>query len=181
MAYSPDLFVTKDTPPTFWYHTFDDKTVPVEQGLRFYEALVKAGVPAEETVSGPGTGDGRAACQPDGGTRRDKSRRARVNAAAREPAGARAAVATGVAPQGYAQTDAARKGLDELSVLEVRLDLAEWMDRLGIDSAFAERDGVILPFLLHRAITEDRVLQAELPGYRDYATRVRWRVLPGIW
>jgi protein-S-isoprenylcysteine O-methyltransferase Ste14 len=38
-----------------------------------------------------------------------------------------------------------------------------------------------LPFLLHRAITEDRVLQAELPGYRDYAERVRWRVLPGVW
>jgi protein-S-isoprenylcysteine O-methyltransferase Ste14 len=38
-----------------------------------------------------------------------------------------------------------------------------------------------LPFLLHRAITEDRVLQAELPGYRDYAAQVRWRVLPGIW
>jgi protein-S-isoprenylcysteine O-methyltransferase Ste14 len=38
-----------------------------------------------------------------------------------------------------------------------------------------------LPFLLYRAITEDRVLQAELPGYSDYAARVRWRVLPGIW
>jgi hypothetical protein len=25
------------------------------------------------------------------------------------------------------------------------------------------------------------VLQADLPGYRDYAVRVRWRVLPGIW
>ncbi|MGC2175832.1 MAG: Fe-S cluster assembly ATPase SufC [Acidimicrobiales bacterium] len=37
------------------------------------------------------------------------------------------------------QAIAARKGLDELSVLEVRLDLAEWMERLGIDSAFAER------------------------------------------
>lgn len=49
-AYSPDLYVTKDTPPTFWYHTFDDKTVPVEQGLRFYEALVKAGVPAEAHI-----------------------------------------------------------------------------------------------------------------------------------
>jgi acetyl esterase/lipase len=63
-AYSPDLFVTKDTPPTFWYHTFDDKTVPVEQGLRFYEALVKAGVPAEAHIfthgahgSGLGKGD----------------------------------------------------------------------------------------------------------------------------
>jgi protein-S-isoprenylcysteine O-methyltransferase Ste14 len=38
-----------------------------------------------------------------------------------------------------------------------------------------------LPFLLRRAITEDCVLQAQLPGYRDYAARVRWRVLPGIW
>jgi acetyl esterase/lipase len=61
-AYSPDLFVTKDTPPTFWYHTFDDQTVPVEQGLRFYEALVKAGVPAEAHIfaTGPhGTGLGK--------------------------------------------------------------------------------------------------------------------------
>jgi acetyl esterase/lipase len=62
-AYSPDLFVTKDTPPTFWYHTFDDQTVPVEQGLRFYEALVKSGVPAEAHIfaKGPhGTGLGKA-------------------------------------------------------------------------------------------------------------------------
>jgi dipeptidyl aminopeptidase/acylaminoacyl peptidase len=47
VAYSPDLFVTRDTPPTFIYHTFTDKTVPVEQTLRFYNALVKAGVPSE--------------------------------------------------------------------------------------------------------------------------------------
>jgi protein-S-isoprenylcysteine O-methyltransferase Ste14 len=40
---------------------------------------------------------------------------------------------------------------------------------------------VSLPFLLYRAIAEDRILQAELPGYRDYAARVRWRLLPGIW
>ena len=46
-AYSPDLFVTKDTPPTFIFHTFNDQTVPVEQSLRFYDALVKAGVPSE--------------------------------------------------------------------------------------------------------------------------------------
>jgi protein-S-isoprenylcysteine O-methyltransferase Ste14 len=38
-----------------------------------------------------------------------------------------------------------------------------------------------LPFLIHRAITEDRVLRGELPGYSDYASRVRWRLLPGIW
>ena len=61
-AYSPDLFVNRDTPPTFWYHTFNDKTVPVEQGLRFYEALVKAGVSAEAHIfaNGPhGTGLGK--------------------------------------------------------------------------------------------------------------------------
>lgn len=37
------------------------------------------------------------------------------------------------------QAIAARRGLTELSVLEVRLDLIEWMDRLGMDPAFAER------------------------------------------
>jgi acetyl esterase/lipase len=61
-AYSPDLLVSKDTPPTFWYHTFNDQSVPVEQGLRFYEALVKAGVPAEAHIfsNGPhGSGLGR--------------------------------------------------------------------------------------------------------------------------
>jgi acetyl esterase/lipase len=61
-AYSPDLFVTKETPPTFLYHTFADQTVPVEQSLRFYHALVKAGVPAEAHIfaNGPhGTGLGK--------------------------------------------------------------------------------------------------------------------------
>src|SRR5262245_19507750 len=38
-----------------------------------------------------------------------------------------------------------------------------------------------LPFLLYRAITEDRILRLELAGYSDYAARVRWRLLPGIW
>ena len=61
--YSPDLFVTKDTPPTFLFHTANDQTVPVEQGLRFYEALIKAGVPAEAHIfaNGPhGVGLGKA-------------------------------------------------------------------------------------------------------------------------
>ncbi len=46
-AYSPDMFVTKDTPPTFIYHTTDDSVVPVEQALKYYEALLGAGVPVE--------------------------------------------------------------------------------------------------------------------------------------
>lgn len=38
-----------------------------------------------------------------------------------------------------------------------------------------------LPLLLYRAVTEDRVLRNELPGYEAYAGRVRWRLVPGIW
>lgn len=39
--------VTKDTPPTFLFHTTDDSVVPVENSIMFYSALRKAGVPAE--------------------------------------------------------------------------------------------------------------------------------------
>jgi protein-S-isoprenylcysteine O-methyltransferase Ste14 len=35
--------------------------------------------------------------------------------------------------------------------------------------------------LVIRTALEDRTLQAELPGYRDYADRVRFRLVPGIW
>jgi protein-S-isoprenylcysteine O-methyltransferase Ste14 len=54
---------------------------------------------------------------------------------------------------------------------------------LALGSWLAEAVLVIpcIPGLMLRAVTEDRMLQAELPGYRDYASRVRWRVLPGIW
>jgi protein-S-isoprenylcysteine O-methyltransferase Ste14 len=32
-----------------------------------------------------------------------------------------------------------------------------------------------------RTLLEDRTLKAELPGYREYARRVRYRLLPGLW
>ncbi len=32
-----------------------------------------------------------------------------------------------------------------------------------------------------RTALEDRTLQAELPGYADYARRVRYRLIPGVW
>jgi protein-S-isoprenylcysteine O-methyltransferase Ste14 len=35
--------------------------------------------------------------------------------------------------------------------------------------------------LENRAALEDRTLQAELPGYAEYARRVRYRLLPGVW
>jgi protein-S-isoprenylcysteine O-methyltransferase Ste14 len=52
---------------------------------------------------------------------------------------------------------------------------------LGSWLAWALLTAASLPFLLGRAINEDRILQADLPGYRDYAARVRWRLLPGVW
>ncbi len=39
--------VTPDTPPTFLWHTAEDKAVPAENSLRFYSALVDAKVPGE--------------------------------------------------------------------------------------------------------------------------------------
>ena len=35
--------------------------------------------------------------------------------------------------------------------------------------------------ILVRTALEDRTLQAELDGYKDYAARVRYRLLPGVW
>src|SRR2546422_11774997 len=47
--------VTPQTPPTFLFHTDEDKAVPPENSIAFYLALRKAGVPAELHVyqSGP--------------------------------------------------------------------------------------------------------------------------------
>ncbi|MBI5396566.1 MAG: alpha/beta hydrolase [Verrucomicrobia bacterium] len=39
--------VTKRTPPAFLFHTRDDQAVPVENAVRFHDALQKAEVPAE--------------------------------------------------------------------------------------------------------------------------------------
>jgi protein-S-isoprenylcysteine O-methyltransferase Ste14 len=45
----------------------------------------------------------------------------------------------------------------------------------------------VLPMLLHmvllmvRTLQEEKMLLDGLPGYGDYAHRVRWRFLPGIW
>jgi protein-S-isoprenylcysteine O-methyltransferase Ste14 len=38
-----------------------------------------------------------------------------------------------------------------------------------------------VPLLLWRMLAEDGTLHAELPGYSEYAQRVRWRLLPGLW
>jgi protein-S-isoprenylcysteine O-methyltransferase Ste14 len=38
-----------------------------------------------------------------------------------------------------------------------------------------------LILIVARITLEDRTLQAELPGYKEYATRTCYRLLPGIW
>jgi acetyl esterase/lipase len=45
--YSNEFQVTNNTPPTFLVHATDDKGVPVENSLLFYQALKDNGVPAE--------------------------------------------------------------------------------------------------------------------------------------
>lgn len=45
--WSTDEQVTRETPPTFLVHASDDAAVPVQNALRFYEALIDHDVPAE--------------------------------------------------------------------------------------------------------------------------------------
>jgi protein-S-isoprenylcysteine O-methyltransferase Ste14 len=40
---------------------------------------------------------------------------------------------------------------------------------------------LIVALFVIRTALEDRTLQAELPGYAEYARRVRYRLLPGVW
>lgn len=44
---STELQVTKNTPPAFLLTTFEDRTVPAENSIGFFEAMHRAGVPAE--------------------------------------------------------------------------------------------------------------------------------------
>lgn len=49
-----DRNVTARTPPTFLFHTNEDKAVPPENSVLFYTALRKAGIPAELHIYEPG-------------------------------------------------------------------------------------------------------------------------------
>ena len=51
---SGELSVTKQTPPTFLFHTDADTGVPSENSVLFYLALRKAKVPAEMHIFEPG-------------------------------------------------------------------------------------------------------------------------------
>jgi len=51
---------------------------------------------------------------------------------------------------------------------------------LGSWWAFIPGSLIAILFVIRTAL-EDRTLQAELPGYAEYAQRVRYRLLPGVW
>lgn len=53
---------------------------------------------------------------------------------------------------------------------------------LFLDSRWAFLPVILITIVLViRTILEDRILQDELQGYSDYARRVRYRLLPGVW
>jgi protein-S-isoprenylcysteine O-methyltransferase Ste14 len=51
-----------------------------------------------------------------------------------------------------------------------------------LDSQWAILPAIFISIVLViRTSLEDRTLQEELPGYREYAGRVHYRLLPGVW
>ncbi len=60
-----------------------------------------------------------------------------------------------------------------LVVIGVPLLLVAW---LGIPAG-----AIFIGILARRAVMEERALQAELPGYKGYLVKVRYRLIPFIW
>ncbi|MGH7124777.1 MAG: methyltransferase family protein [Stellaceae bacterium] len=60
-----------------------------------------------------------------------------------------------------------------LMFLGIPLQLGSWLGLAGV--------AVLVPPLGFRMVMEERTLAAELEGYREYAARVRYRMIPGIW
>ncbi len=60
--------------------------------------------------------------------------------------------------------------------------LTYWATPMFLDSPWAFLPVVFLTVVLViRTRLEDETLQEELDGYRDYAARVQYRLLPGVW
>ena len=60
--------------------------------------------------------------------------------------------------------------------------LLHWGVPLMLNSLWAIIPAIMVTVvLIVRTILEDKTLQAELAGYQEYAERVRYRLLPGIW
>lgn len=53
---------------------------------------------------------------------------------------------------------------------------------LALGSAYALIPaGIAVGIVVARTVLEDRTLQAELEGYKEYAQQVRYRLVPGVW
>ena len=51
---------------------------------------------------------------------------------------------------------------------------------LGSFYAFIPSSTIAILFVL-RTLLEDKTLKKELPGYKEYAKKVRYKLIPGIW
>ena len=60
-----------------------------------------------------------------------------------------------------------------LMFLGMPLQLGSWLGLAAV--------ALLMPLLAVRIAMEERTLRAELDGYRDYAERVRYRMIPGLW
>jgi protein-S-isoprenylcysteine O-methyltransferase Ste14 len=60
-----------------------------------------------------------------------------------------------------------------LTFVVMPLQLGSWLGLAAV--------ALLVPLLAFRMVMEERTLAAELDGYRDYAKRVRWRLVPRIW
>jgi protein-S-isoprenylcysteine O-methyltransferase Ste14 len=49
--------------------------------------------------------------------------------------------------------------------------------------SYAGAVGAAVPMsvIVARLLVEERALRRDLPGYAEYAVRVRWRIVPGLW
>jgi protein-S-isoprenylcysteine O-methyltransferase Ste14 len=60
--------------------------------------------------------------------------------------------------------------------------IARWAIPLALGSLWTFLPALLTNVLLVvRTGLEDRTLRAELPGYREYAAVVRYRLFPGVW
>ncbi len=60
--------------------------------------------------------------------------------------------------------------------------IMSWAMPLLLGSWWAVIPGLLnMGLFFVRTSLEDRTLQAELPGYKEYAARVRFRLIPGVW
>jgi protein-S-isoprenylcysteine O-methyltransferase Ste14 len=58
-------------------------------------------------------------------------------------------------------------------VVGMPLGLGSWWGLLGIV--------LFVPALVWRLLDEETFLKRSLPGYQDYAERVRYRLVPFVW